>query len=38
MKWLENKCRESNTFAWIITVIGIGLMFLIAGKDIIFWR
>lgn len=30
MKWLENKCRESNTFAWGLTIVGIALMVIIA--------
>jgi hypothetical protein len=30
MKWLIKKCRESDSFAWGLTVIGIVLMIVIA--------
>lgn len=30
MNWLVEKCRESNTFAWILTGIGIAVMIIIA--------
>ena len=30
MRWLEDKCRESNSFAWTVTVAGIILMVVIA--------
>ncbi len=30
VKWLTNKCRESESFANIVTAIGIGLIILIA--------
>jgi len=30
MKWLVDKCRESETFANGLTVVGIGAMVLIA--------
>jgi len=30
MKWIENKCRESNAFAWAVSAIGVGIMVLIA--------
>ena len=30
MKWLIEKCRESDGFAWGLTVIGIALMIVIA--------
>jgi|GEM_PF-3109410 len=30
IKWLEDRCRESNAFAWGVTAIGIGLMIIIA--------
>jgi hypothetical protein len=26
MDWLEDKCEESGIFAWIVALIGIGLM------------
>jgi len=29
MKWLEQKCRKSSTFAWILTAAGIVVMVLI---------
>lgn len=28
--FLVRKCKESNTFAWGVTIIGIALMILIA--------
>lgn len=28
-KWLTEKCKESNTFAWGLTAIGITLMTII---------
>ncbi len=30
MNWLIQKCRESNTFAWVLTGVGIALMIAIA--------
>lgn len=29
MKWLENKCRESEAWAWGVFIVGIGLVILI---------
>jgi len=28
--WLVNKCRESDAFAWGVTIVGIAIMILIA--------
>lgn len=30
MKYLEKKCKESNSFSWTIASIGIVLMIIIA--------
>lgn len=30
MRWLIQKCRESNTFSWMLTGIGIAIMLAIA--------
>jgi len=29
-KWLVNKCRESDIFAWCFAILGILLMIIIA--------
>jgi hypothetical protein len=29
LKWLEDKCRESNTFAWGAVVVAIAVMVVI---------
>lgn len=30
MKWLKNKCRESNEFAWGLAIVSVILMVIIA--------
>lgn len=30
MKHLINRCRESDSFAWGVAVVGIGIMIIIA--------